>query len=697
MIESDIHNEDCFDFSPIIPHNLMLKINIQLETCICKIFNNKGKVGTGFFCKLPYPNEFRLLPTLFTNNHVLDEDNLKEEKIKIKYKGTEKYLKLDESRKKFTDIALDVTIIEIRPDLDDINDFLDIDLRCLKENYNEIYKNDKKIYILQIPLGGEISFSYGEIVNIENQYICHKCSTKDGSSGSPILSQSNYQIIGLHKGFKKKINANIGILINFILDKFKSYYPINPELDDPSFIQQQIFIYDSIKKKPSKDSKKIKTKKSKKTINKNIKNIIEMELENNNNSRDIYFLDNSKNHDGLEELNKDNTEIYINNIKIEYQKHFEFSKGNFKIQIIIYGIITNCSNMFINCKNITSIDLSKFCTENVTNMKNMFKKCSNLTNINLQNLNTKNVKDMGHMFSSCENLSSLDISNFKTNNVNDMSYMFYNCRNLSKIDLSNFNTENVTNMENMFFSCENLNNIIFTSSFNTMKATKMNKMFKLCKNIKYLNLSFFNTKNVENMSEMFSICESLANLDLSISFNTKNVKDMSKMFNSCSSLKTLDLRFFNTQNVKNMSEMFKHCQNIENIIISSSFSTMNVENMKEMFFSCHKLNSLDLKYFNTLNVTNMNSMFANCDNLEILDLSSFSIKNTNDMESMFKDCYKLRILTISNFDIKNVSSYNNLFKDCKNLSDIYISKTIDDSLIRYQLNYCSIKANINKI
>ena len=693
MIKSDIHNEDCFESSPIIPMRI-LKFQ---ESCICKIFNIEGKIGTGFFCKLPYPNEFHLLPTLFTNNHVLNENNLKQEKIKIKYKDEEKYLKLDESRKKFTDEDLDVTIIEIRPDLDDIKDFLDIDLRCFKENYNETYKNDKKIYILQIPHGVEISFSYGEIIDIKKEFIYHKSSTRDGSSGSPILCQSNYQIIGLHRGFKKTINANIGMLINFIIDKFISYYPINPELVDQNFIQQQIDIYNSIKKSSTKKSeKKITKKKKKKTINKNIKNIIGIELENNNNSRDLYFLDNSENHDGLEELDKDNTEIYINNKKIEYQKHFEFSRGTFIIKIIINGAITDCSNMFINCNNIISLDLSQFDTENVINMKNMFKKCSNLININLSNFKTQNVNDMGHMFSSCENLSFLDISSFETNNVTNMSYMFYNCKNLTKIDLSNFNTENVTNMNNMFCSCDNLNNIIFTSSFNTMKVTKMNKMFKLCKNIRYLNLSFFNTKNVENMSEMFSICENLKNIDL-ISFNTQNVKDMSKMFNSCSSLKSLDLKNFNTQNVTNMSEMFKHCQNIDNINISSLFNTMNVENMKEMFFSCHKLDSIDLKYFNTFNVTNMNSMFANCDNLETLDLSSFYIKNATDMESMFNDCYKLRILNISNFDLKNASSYNNLFKNCKNLSDIYISKKIDDALIKYQLTYCSIKANINKI
>ena len=32
-----------------------------------------GSKGTGFFCKIPFPNNNHLLPVLITNNHVMNE------------------------------------------------------------------------------------------------------------------------------------------------------------------------------------------------------------------------------------------------------------------------------------------------------------------------------------------------------------------------------------------------------------------------------------------------------------------------------------------------------------------------------------------------------------------------------------------------------------------------------------------------
>ena len=37
---------------------------------------SKGGVGKGFFCKIPFPNEFNLLTVLITNNHVLDQSDI---------------------------------------------------------------------------------------------------------------------------------------------------------------------------------------------------------------------------------------------------------------------------------------------------------------------------------------------------------------------------------------------------------------------------------------------------------------------------------------------------------------------------------------------------------------------------------------------------------------------------------------------
>ena len=107
----------------------------------------------------------------------------------------------------FTNKDIDVTIIEINPNIDKLYEFLDID-----EYKNKDYK-DKSIYILQYPKGLKASLSLGIIKNINKKNIEHFCSTDLGSSGGPILSLSNYKIIGIHKR-KTKYKYNEGTFLN---------------------------------------------------------------------------------------------------------------------------------------------------------------------------------------------------------------------------------------------------------------------------------------------------------------------------------------------------------------------------------------------------------------------------------------------------------------------------------------------------
>ena len=61
-------------------------------------------------------------------------------------------------------------------------------------------------------------------------------------------------------------------------------------------------------------------------------------------------------------------------------------------------------------------------------------------------INTSNVTNMQNMFKNCSNLKSLDLSNFDTSNVTKMYSMFYGCSNLETLDLSNFSTSNMSSM-----------------------------------------------------------------------------------------------------------------------------------------------------------------------------------------------------------------------------------------------------------
>ena len=116
--------------------------------------------------------------------------------------------------------------------------------------------------------------------------------------------------------------------------------------------------------------------------------------------------------------------------------------------------------MFYNCSGLTSLDVSKFDTQNVTSMGSMFSGCSGLTSLDVSKFDTKNVTDMGSMFSGCSGLTSLDMSNFNTQNVMSMSYLFKNCSNLQTIYASDKFVATDVNGEYMFSGCYSLKGAI---------------------------------------------------------------------------------------------------------------------------------------------------------------------------------------------------------------------------------------------
>ena len=311
------------------------------------------------------------------------------------------------------------------------------------------------------------------------------------------------------------------------------------------------------------------------------------------------------------------------------------------LQYLNTSQVTNMSNMFYSCQNLTSLDVSNFDTSNVTNMSGMFSGCSGLTSLDVSNFDTSNVTNMSGMFSYYRGQTSLDLSSLDTSNVTDMSGMFFYYGGQTSLDLSNLNTSNVTDMSGMFGYC-NMKSLDL-NGFDTSNVTNMGDMFQNCSGLTNLDVSSFNTSNVTNMSGMFSGCSGLTNLDLS-SFNTSNVMNMSGMFNNCSGLTSLDLSNFDTSSVKYMGGY------IQVSLTSWRF-------LAGMFQNCSGLTSLDLSSFDTSNVTRMEYMFSGCCGLTSLNLSSF------DMSSLTS--------TPDNFDMSIRSCYRFL-SDCDALMNLHL-------------------------
>ena len=82
--EENEKEKDIKGSSNSISYEILETILEQMRNCICLINCKKGGNGTGFFCKIPFPDKYNLLPVLITNNHVLEQKDISNgEEIKI--------------------------------------------------------------------------------------------------------------------------------------------------------------------------------------------------------------------------------------------------------------------------------------------------------------------------------------------------------------------------------------------------------------------------------------------------------------------------------------------------------------------------------------------------------------------------------------------------------------------------------------
>ena len=178
-------------------------------------------------------------------------------------------------------------------------------------------------------------------------------------------------------------------------------------------------------------------------------NIIEIEIETNEDNKEIKIINNNI-------FKKENTNLLINQKKTNFNNFINFiHKGNYKLLILNNDKLENLKDMFYECKELKKINFIKF-NQNINSMNSMFSGCKSLTSINVSKFNTNNVKSMNSMFYDCKSLTSIDVSKFNTQNVNSMDCMFSRCENLTSIDVSKFNIKNINSMDYMFDGCKSL-------------------------------------------------------------------------------------------------------------------------------------------------------------------------------------------------------------------------------------------------
>ena len=176
----------------------------------------------------------------------------------------------------------------------------------------------------------------------------------------------------------------------------------------------------------------------------------------------------------------------------------EWVKHTFSITKVVFDTSfanarpTSCYKWFFWCEKLNQVEgIKNLNTKEVTDMADMFYECRDLSSLDVSGFNTEKVTDMSGMFYECISLKLLDVAKFNTANVKSMSNMFYRCNNLDLLNVTNFNTANVTNMQGMFYSCPALTTIYASDKFVTGQVTDGSNMFSNCINLK----GFIDCKN----------------------------------------------------------------------------------------------------------------------------------------------------------------------------------------------------------
>lgn len=157
------------------------------------------------------------------------------------------------------------------------------------------------------------------------------------------------------------------------------------------------------------------------------------------------------------------TEVYFHTLSgvttdyiLEQDSYYDYSPIYFEIQGTSVHYYTSAekykiesyaaNGMFEGWRNIKTLDLSMFNTEDVNSSDRMFCDCVNLESVNMSSFNTPNLQGMTSMFQNCRNLKSVNLSSFNFNSLfNDSNHvapcegLFSRCFSLVNVDLGNMN------------------------------------------------------------------------------------------------------------------------------------------------------------------------------------------------------------------------------------------------------------------
>ena len=293
------------------------------------------------------------------------------------------------------------------------------------------------------------------------------------------------------------------------------------------------------------------------------------------------------------------TKTYMFKGEGEHTVYYSFNSFNKDSLFPIYG----GNGIFNGIENLLSVEFTDY-KDNYPDVRfyEMFKNCRNLKSVDLSKIKLK-------YKAGDSNDNGKDYSSEYFNSIN---YMFYNCSSLTSI---NFPSSMIIpkDMSYSFAYCSSLKELDLNLSGDYSKAKSMSNAFRNCTSLKNIYLEFNN--DYEDLSYLFMGCISLENMTLS-NFLLNNVKYMNNMFYDCRSLPGMffrpndtNFKFINTSNLVDMRNMLSGCTSLVNVELR--FNTANIGSYEGLFYNCSKLEYINIYYFTPNNLSDTNLTIFN--------------------------------------------------------------------------------------
>ena len=247
--------------------------------------------------------------------------------------------------------------------------------------------------------------------------------------------------------------------------------------------------------------------------------------------------------------------------------------------------VTTMTDMFWNCRRLTSLDIHHFRMEKVTNVNGMFADCATLTIICCDDDWSKSsITESKNLFDGCKALKGGKGTAFSSAHITleyahpdegtenpgyftlpeiygvfdeekSTFYIYYDANKTAQAGVSpeEWRDDAYASMR------ENVETIIYDSSMNDARPTGTAHWFEGFSKLRSIyNIVYLNTSEVTDMSYMFAYCESVQMLNVCY-FDMSKVTDTREMFSGCTSLERIycndDWSVFGF----NGEDMFKGC------------------------------------------------------------------------------------------------------------------------------------------